>query len=181
MDIPAGLGAALAQELDLPSVGEAGVILLRLVTALVLGALLGWDRERKGRAAGLRTHMLVCAGTALFVMAPLFAGVSLADATSVMEGIVAGIGFLGAGAILKSEGGQRVEGLTTAAGIFMTAAIGMAAGLGEELLAVAASMLALGVFAALPKLLGDEPATTTGADADAPRSGSADGSDEASR
>lgn len=155
MTIPPGIGEALAAEFGLPSAGEAAVMLARLVTALALGGLLGWDRERKERAAGLRTHMLVAAGTALFVMAPLFAGVSLADATSVMEGIVAGIGFLGAGAILKSDGGQRVEGVTTAAGIFMTAAIGMAVGVGEELLAIAASLLALGVFALLPKLLGD--------------------------
>ena len=152
------LSQTLAAELALPDPATATVIVARLLAAIVLGGMLGLEREAKGRAAGLRTHILVCIGSALFVMAPLLAGVSQADVTRVMQGIVSGIGFLGAGAILKLDHEERVQGLTTAAGIWAAAAIGMAVGMGMHLLALASTVAALLVVSLLPRLLPDKPA-----------------------
>lgn len=151
------LSQTLAAELALPDPATATVIVARLLVAIVLGGMLGLEREAKGRAAGLRTHILVCIGSALFVMAPLLAGVSQADVTRVMQGIVSGIGFLGAGAILKLDHEERVQGLTTAAGIWAAAAIGMAVGMGMHLLALASTVAALLVVSLLPRLLPDKP------------------------
>lgn len=152
------LSQTLAAEFALPDPATATVIVARLLSAIVLGGMLGLEREAKGRAAGLRTHILVCIGSALFVMAPLLAGVSQADVTRVMQGIVSGIGFLGAGAILKLDHEERVQGLTTAAGIWAAAAIGMAVGMGMHLLALASTVAALLVVSLLPRLLPDKPA-----------------------
>lgn len=152
------LSQTLAAELALPDPATATVIVARLLVAIVLGGMLGLEREAKGRAAGLRTHILVCIGSALFVMAPLLAGVSQADVTRVMQAIVSGIGFLGAGAILKLDHEERVQGLTTAAGIWAAAAIGMAVGMGMHLLAMASTVAALLVVSLLPRLLPDKPA-----------------------
>ncbi len=153
MSVSSQISEALAREFALPDAGVAAVICIRLLIAGTLGALVGWDRERKGRAAGLKTHTLVSAGSALFVLAPLLAGVDAANTTRVMQGIVSGIGFLGAGAILKMGPGERVKGLTTAAGIWMTSAIGMAAGMGLHLAAVATTLVALVVFGTVPRLM----------------------------
>lgn len=103
----------------------------RLGVAAILGAIVGYQRERVHSTAGLRTHMLVCLGAAFFVIADVQAGGTSGDISRVIQGIVAGIGFLGAGTILKV--GERVEvhGLTTAASIWLTAAIGVGAGLGH--------------------------------------------------
>ena len=147
---------ALAAELALPDATTMTVILVRVIAAAVLGGIIGWERERKGRAAGLKTHILVSVGSALFVLAPILAGIDGGDNTRVMQGIVSGIGFLGAGAILRD--GMRVEGLTTAAGIWMTAAIGMAAGMGQEMLALVTTLLAWLVVATIPKLMDRAPA-----------------------
>ena len=152
MSVIADIARALASEFDLPDAGTTTVIVVRLLTAAVLGGLLGMDRERKGRAAGLKTHILVSIGSALFVMAPLLSGIDPGDVTRVMQGIVSGIGFLGAGAIIKLERDVRIEGLTTAAGIWMVAAIGMAAGMGNEIMALATTLIALGVVKMIPKL-----------------------------
>ncbi len=149
---------ALAAELALPDIATATLIVVRVVVAALLGAVIGWEREQKGRAAGLKTHILVSVGSALFVLAPTLAGVGQADNTRVMQGIVSGIGFLGAGAILRSRDGARVEGLTTAASIWMTAAIGMAAGIGQEMLALATTLLAWLVVRAVPRIVGPTPA-----------------------
>jgi putative Mg2+ transporter-C (MgtC) family protein len=155
----------LASELALPDAATMTVILVRVLAAAALGGIIGWERERKGRAAGLKTHILVSVGSALFVLAPEVAGISGGDNTRVMQGIVSGIGFLGAGAILRD--GMRVEGLTTAAGIWMTAAIGMAVGMGQEMLALLTTLLAWLVVAAVPKLMSRMPAQRDGgADAD---------------
>lgn len=151
------VGQALAEEFALPDPATLTVIVSRLLTAIVLGGALGLEREAKGRAAGLRTHILVCVGSALFVMAPLLAGAPMADVTRVMQGIVSGIGFLGAGAILKLDRRARVQGLTTAAGIWTTAAIGMAAGSGMAVLAAATTLAALAVVTLLPRLLREPP------------------------
>lgn len=153
MSITAEIGQALAAEFSLPDVRSLTVIVSRLTTAIVLGGLLGLERERKGRAAGLKTHILVSVGSALFVLAPLQMGISGADVTRVMQGIVSGIGFLGAGAILKLDAEERIQGLTTAAGIWATAAIGMAAGMGMEMVALITTLAALAVVSTLPKLM----------------------------
>jgi putative Mg2+ transporter-C (MgtC) family protein len=128
---------------------------LRLLLAAVLGGAIGYEREKKERSAGLKTHILVSVGSALFVMAPLYAGVSQADNTRVVQGVVSGIGFLGAGAILKLQRDMRVEGLTTAASIWLTSAVGVAAGLGNALLAIIATGVALFVTAVIPRLVPD--------------------------
>lgn len=125
--------------------------------AALLGAVLGWEREQKGRAAGLKTHILVAMGSALFVLAPQLDGIEAAHNTRVMQGIVSGIGLVGAGAILRSRGGARVEGMTTAASIWITAAIGMAAGMGLAWPAILATLLAWLVVAVVPKLVGNTP------------------------
>ena len=149
------VGATIQEEFsDLPDAAGVTRITIRLTTAAVLGGILGWERESKGKAAGLRTHMLVSIGAAMFVLVPKQAGASDADLTRVIQGLVAGIGFLGAGAILKKDDAEEVIGLTTAAGIWLTAAIGMAAGLGREATAVLSTALALVILATLPKITG---------------------------
>ena len=153
MNMPTDLTAALAAEFAMPGASVMLVSSLRLLLAAVLGGAIGYEREKKERSAGLKTHILVSVGSALFVMAPLYAGVSQADNTRVVQGVVSGIGFLGAGAILKLDRTERVQGLTTAAGIWLTAAIGMAAGMGMEMLALATTIAALLVVSALPHVM----------------------------
>ncbi len=116
---------------------------VRLLLAAMLGGLLGFERESKGKAAGLRTHMLVTLGAALFVMV-LDLENAPADAMSrVIQGIVAGIGFLCAGTILKSDSSEQIKGLTTSASLWFSTAIGVAVGLGSQATAVLGTMLAL--------------------------------------
>ncbi len=103
----------------------------RLGLAAALGALLGYQRERVHSTAGLRTHILVCLGSAFFVLASVEAGQTSADVSRIIQGIVTGVGFLGAGTILKVGDRLEVHGLTTAASIWLTAGIGAGAGLGH--------------------------------------------------
>ena len=117
-------------------------MVLRLLLAAALGAIIGYQRERAGKPAGLRTHILICVGAALFTIASLYAFGATADPARVAAGIVAGIGFLGAGAILRSGEGI-VAGLTTAATIWIIAAIGLAVGAGLYLISVVAAAIAL--------------------------------------
>lgn len=138
---------------DLKDVSEITRVSLRLLMAGLLGAILGFEREQRGKAAGIRTHMLVAIGSALFVLIPQQAGITDAEISRVVQGVIAGIGFLGAGAILKGNDEKTLTGLTTAAGIWLTAAIGVAAGLGRESSAMLCTMLALLVFFIVPKLL----------------------------
>jgi putative Mg2+ transporter-C (MgtC) family protein len=137
---------------DLPDAAQVTRIVLRLVMAAALGGILGYERERQGKAAGVRTHMLVALGAALFVLVPQQAGVSGADLTRVIQGVVAGIGFLGAGSIIKGNDEDNVKGLTTAAGIWLTAAIGIACGIGREATAVLSALLALAILSLVPHL-----------------------------
>ena len=139
---------------DLPDAAGVTRITLRLLIAASLGGVLGFEREQKGKAAGLRTHMLVALGSALFVLIPQQAGVSDADLTRVMQGLIAGVGFLGAGAIIKGSGEEEIKGLTTAAGIWLTAAIGMAAGMGREATAVLSTLIARIILYTVPKIAG---------------------------
>lgn len=140
---------------DITDEREVARVVLRLLMAAVLGAVLGFERESKGKSAGVRTHMLVCMGAALFVLAPSMAGADEQALSRVIQGIVAGIGFLGAGTILKGNGRDtsHVKGLTTAAGLWMTAAIGTAAGMGREATALISTVLALLVLASMPVLV----------------------------
>ncbi len=115
---------------SIPDPRQAIRIVIRLLAALLVGAIIGYQRERAGKAAGLRTHMLVSMGTAMFVLAATEYGMQQDAVSRVVQGLVTGIGFLGAGAILKVESERVIRGLTTAAGIWMTAALGVAIGLG---------------------------------------------------
>jgi putative Mg2+ transporter-C (MgtC) family protein len=115
---------------------------LRILLAAALGSIIGYQRERAGKQAGLRTLMLVCVGAALFTVASSQGFSTLADPARVAAGIVIGVGFLGAGAILHREGGI-VEGLTTAATIWVVAGIGLAAGVGMYIISAVASALIL--------------------------------------
>lgn len=134
---------------DLPDAAEVTRLCLRLLVAVILGGILGYERERTGAAAGFRTHMLVSLGAALFVIVPLQAGTDMSDMSRVLQGVIAGIGFLGAGAIIKSSDEQEIRGLTTAASIWLTAAVGIAAGMGREATAVVSTLFALMILLAL--------------------------------
>ncbi len=146
--------AVAAEFSDITDVSDLVRITVRLSVAAVLGALLGIEREAKGKAAGVRTHMLVAVSCALFVLIPQMSGTANADMTRVIQGVIAGIGFLGAGAIIKGRDDESVRGLTTAAGIFMTAAIGVAAGLGREATALLSTLMALVIFSIAPIIVG---------------------------
>ena len=126
----------------LPDIDQAIRITLRLFAAAAFGAIVGYERERTGKAAGLRTHMLVAISCAVFVLAPAESGMELADLSRVLQGVATGIGFIGAGAILKVAAEREIHGLTTAAGLWMTAAAGLAAGLGRLGLAAMSVVLA---------------------------------------
>ncbi|CAN7546662.1 MgtC/SapB family protein [Massilia sp. LjRoot122] len=134
---------------DLGNVEDITRIVLRLLVAVVLGGMLGYERESVGASAGLRTHMLVSLGAALFVLIPLQAGMQIGDLSRVLQGVTAGIGFIGAGAILKHHQQDDVKGVTTAASVWLTAAIGIAAGMGREATAVLSALLALVILAIL--------------------------------
>lgn len=140
----------LSELSDLPDAAAFTRMFVRLACAIVCGALLGYQREHHGKSAGLRTHILVALGAAVYAMTPQQAGASTDDMTRVVQGIVVGIGFLGAGAIVKGVRHGEVSGLTTAAGIWTTAAIGMTAGVGREMTAILTTLLALGVLAFVP-------------------------------
>ena len=124
-------------------------VAVRLTIAALLGAIVGFDRERMGKPAGLRPHMLVALGSALVVLAPVNQDMPVGDLSRVIQGVAAGIGFLGAGAILKLSDERHILGLTTAASIWMTAAIGITAGLGQAGLAVLATLVTWVILAAL--------------------------------
>ncbi len=140
----------MAEYLSDPVYGE---ILLRLLTALVVGALIGFERSYHGRPAGFRTHALVCLSTSLLMLVTVYETrwfvapeqwrVAL-DPTRMAQGIMTGIGFLGAGTIMKE--GLSVRGLTTAASIWMTAAIGILVGIGFYFPAVLATVITLGIL-----------------------------------
>lgn len=148
--------ALRAEFSDVSDPAQITRIVVRLLLAGLLGGALGYERERSGKAAGLRTHMLVAIGAALFVLVPQQAGMVVGDMSRVIQGIVTGVGFLGAGAIIKQASEQSVHGLTTAAGVWMTAAIGIACGLGREATAVLSTVLALAVLSAVPHLVGKD-------------------------
>ncbi len=114
---------------------------IRLAMATLLGGLIGFERERAEKPAGFRTHLLVCVGAALFTIASVNGFGPLSDPARVAAGVVVGIGFLGAGTILRGEG--AIVGLTTAATIWAVAAIGLALGAGLYLVGVVTAAIVL--------------------------------------
>ncbi|MEO5719593.1 MAG: MgtC/SapB family protein [Chthoniobacterales bacterium] len=139
----------LLQELTggLPDWTQFERVVIRLLAAILLGGIVGFQRERAGKSAGLRTHMLVAMGCALFVLSSSASGMEIKDLSRVIQGLATGIGFIGAGAILKRREEHRIEGLTTAAGILLTAAAGVAAGMGRIGLALLSVVLAWVILA----------------------------------
>lgn len=140
----------LWQELTfgLPDARQLAHVILRLIAAGLLGALVGLERQRAGKPAGLRTHILVCVGTTVFVLAGAGIGMSADALSRVIQGLATGIGFIGAGTVLKLQREREIQGLTTAAGIWMTAAVGVAVGVGSlglALLSAALAWLVLGL------------------------------------
>ncbi|MBI3836432.1 MAG: MgtC/SapB family protein [Planctomycetia bacterium] len=126
-------------------------VTFRLLLAALVGALPGFQREHMGVAAGLRTHMLVSLGAAIFMLAALESDATSADTSRVIQGLATGIGFVGAGAILKSAQDHEIRGLTTASSIWLTAGLGTAAGMGRIWLPLLGSVLALFVLSFLRK------------------------------
>lgn len=124
-------------------------IIIRLIASFILGGIIGFEREMFGKPAGLRTHILVSLGTTVFVLGCIGAGMGFDAQSRVIQGIVTGIGFIGAGSILKLETQNNIKGLTTAAGIWMTSAIGVVVGLGELGLAIIATILTVIVLAVI--------------------------------
>ena len=132
--------------MEIPATGlGVGEILLRLGSAMLLGAVLGTNRDLQHKPAGLRTHALVCLGAALVTVT----GVSIARAgdsgavSRTVQGIITGIGFVGAGVIMRSDKQQSVHGLTTAASIWVAACLGIACGVGLWTLAFITTGLVL--------------------------------------
>ena len=119
-------------------------MVLRIMLAMLLGGIIGFQRGKAEKPAGLRDIVLICAGAAMFTVISIY-GFDVADQARIAAGIVTGIGFLGAGAIIRrSEGG--VKGVTTAATIWITAGIGMAAGAGMYIIAPVATFLVMAVL-----------------------------------
>lgn len=132
---------------------------VRLLAAVILAALVGWDREAHGHEAGLRTHMMVSLGAAAFglIACSIFEALDAefisgnADPVRILGAVVGGVGFLGAGAIMQS--GEKVKGLTTAAGLWVVAGIGMACGIGYYSLAIFATLVALMTLTIMKRLV----------------------------
>src|SRR5215213_3761133 len=141
------------------------ITVIRVIAAILLGGIVGIQREKAGKPAGLRTHMLVSLGTAVVVLACSEAGMSLDGLSRVIQGIVTGIGFIGAGSILKLDRERDIQGLTTAAGVWMTAAVGVAAGLGSlgvALLSTVFTLVILSFSKRFESRVGQAPAAPAG-------------------
>ncbi len=147
------IGEAFRDEFaDFGDLGKAVRVGIRLLVALLLGGLLGYQREHVGKPAGLRTHLLVALGTALFCAVPTLTAMDPSATARVIQGVATGVGFIGGGAILKLTDEKQIRGLTTAASIWVAAAVGVAAGLGRfwaALLGAVLAFLVLSVFGRL--------------------------------
>lgn len=137
---------------------NVGELFLKLLVAAVLGGLIGLERETHGRPAGLRTNILVCVGATLVMAVARTTGSGVVDPGRAMAGVVTGIGFLGAGAIIKM--GNIVRGLTTAACIWLVASLGIAVGQGLFVLAAITTGMALFVLVVVDRLGRAIPAVT---------------------
>ena len=136
------------------------MILVRLVLAALAGGVIGWNRFRAGKPAGVGTHALVALGSALFVAIPVQMGPATHEGfTRVVQGIATGIGFIGAGEIFRDpDRDHRIHGLTSAAALWVTAALGVLAGCGSAVLIVAATAFTLLIVLAAPHLEHRDPA-----------------------
>ena len=147
------IASTLAAEFsDITNPEDLTRVVVRVLLASVLGGLVGYERERRGSTAGLRTHMMVALGVSLLVVASQQSGMDSESVSRVIQGVFAGIGFLGAGAIIKQDDTDQVRGLTTAASIWATAGIATAAGLGREGTAIIATLFALAILSLLLRL-----------------------------
>lgn len=148
------LGTALWQELagDFPNNEEIVRIAVRLLFAMMVGGAIGFERGQVGKAAGLRTHMLVALGTALATLVPILSEMPGESVSRVIQGALAGIGFIGGGAILKMSERHEIVGVTTAASIWLAACGGVAVGAGHFGLAIGGTILALIILALLGRL-----------------------------
>jgi len=140
----------LSNDFQLPGGVETGQVVGRIAAAALLGGILGSERMHRGKAAGMRTHAIVSLAAAFFVLAPHQAGMSSESLSRIIQGLAAGVGFLGAGTILKQQDGRKVRGLTTAGSLYLATAIGVAAGLGRELVAALCTGAALLLLSFLP-------------------------------
>lgn len=138
----------------LPDPGRMVRVGMRLVAALIIGTVIGFQRELSHKPAGLRTHLLVALGTSLLVVAAVNAGLQSTGVARVIQGLITGIGFLGGGTILKLTREHEIRGLTTAAGIWLTAAASVAAGLGQFADAFIGVVFALIVLTVVGKIGG---------------------------
>ena len=122
--------------------------LIAMLVSTLLGTIVGWERQMGRKPAGLRTHTLVCLGSTMFVLMAPHAmrsfGQNSFDPTRIIHGVITGVGFLGAGSIMRQEG--YVHGLTTAASVWMVAAIGVSVGVHAYMLAIVGTFLALVVL-----------------------------------
>src|SRR5215813_1318526 len=126
---------------------DAADAILRLTAATLVGSAIGLDRDLRGKPTGIRTMGIVALGSALIVLASQQQGADQAASSRVMQGLITGIGFLGAGVILRNPSGGKVHGLTTAAAIWLTACIGAACGAGAWPLVAASAVLVALVLA----------------------------------
>ncbi|MEG4644389.1 MgtC/SapB family protein [Paracoccus sp. APAP_BH8] len=142
----------LAGEFSRPMSLPAGVVALRLTMAVLLGGVIGWEREVKSRAAGLRTHMLIALAAACFTLvalelvdfSPASEGQQRTDPLRLIEAVTAGVAFLAAGSIVINKG--NVRGITTGASMWLCGAVGLCCGTGDLRLALMATAMALVVL-----------------------------------
>lgn len=122
---------------------EELTMVLRLLLSAVLGGIIGYQRERTGKPAGLRTHMLICIGSAIFTLVSIYGFEGTVDPSRIAAGVVTGIGFIGAGAIIFRTSDGYIAGLTTAATVWVAAGIGVTVGSGLYIAAVAGTLIVL--------------------------------------
>ncbi len=137
---------------DLTDTEQFVRVVSRMLFAVLLGAVVGYEREMRNSTAGLRTHMLVALGTASIVISAVQLGYASDAMSRVLQGVSTGIGFIGAGTILKRAAAREIRGLTTAAGLWMTAALAVAAGLGQYFIGLLGAVVTLGVLAGVKRV-----------------------------
>jgi putative Mg2+ transporter-C (MgtC) family protein len=150
---------------DAPDLQQLARVTVRLLAAVAAGAVIGAQREWSGKNAGLRTHILVALGCAVFVLGASEHGFDDDAISRVIQGVVTGVGFLGAGTILKRAAQNTIKGLTTAGSIWVTAAIGVAAGLGQIAVTMVAVVLTWIVLSILVSVEGRIKAKKTDSEA----------------
>jgi putative Mg2+ transporter-C (MgtC) family protein len=129
-------------------------MVLRLLLSAALGACIGYQRERAHKPAGLRTHILISMGSALFTVVSVFGfGSQGVDASRIAAGVVTGVGFIGAGVIFRGMRGDAIMGITTAASVWVSAAVGLAAGAGMYIVAPVVTLITV-VVLLLPRVKG---------------------------